>query len=109
MKLLIVQYSANPQASAKFYTALGLHGPAEVDPMWTELSAEGGTFAIHGGPTDHDKRGFDPCMVTDCPLEDVQANLVAAGFDPGRIVEEDFGRSLRVIDPDGNELQINQE
>lgn len=46
-------------------------------------------------------------MVSESPLEELQAQLVAAGFDGGRICEEDFGRSLRVIDPDGNELQIN--
>jgi hypothetical protein len=33
--------------------------------------------------------------------------LRSAGFDPGPIIDEGFGRSMRVRDPDGVWVQIN--
>ena len=36
------------------------------------------------------------------------ARLRSAGFDPGPIVDENFGRSVRVRDPDRVWVQINQ-
>ena len=37
----------------------------------------------------------------------MQVRLAAAGF-PSDIIDESFGRSLRVVDPDGVALQINE-
>ena len=108
MKLLVINYAQDFERSAKFYAALGLELPGELDPTWTELQASGGVFALHSASSaNRPKAGYEVCMVAEEPLEDIQASLQAAGFDGGRIVEEDFGRSLRVVDPDGNELQIN--
>jgi hypothetical protein len=44
---------------------------------------------------------------SDEPLEDVQARLRAAGYESD-LIDESFGRSLRVIDPDGAAFQINE-
>ena len=43
----------------------------------------------------------------DEPLEAITDRLRAAGFDPGPILDEGFGRSMRVRDPDGVWVQIN--
>jgi hypothetical protein len=37
----------------------------------------------------------------------VQARLGAAGFE-AQIIDESFGRSLRVVDPDGVAVQVNE-
>jgi hypothetical protein len=42
------------------------------------------------------------------PLEALAERLRAAGFEPEAIVDENFGRSLRVIDPDGVLVQVNE-
>jgi hypothetical protein len=44
----------------------------------------------------------------DEPPEAIMARLRSAGFDPGPIVDENFGRSVRVRDPDGVWVQINE-
>jgi hypothetical protein len=40
------------------------------------------------------------------PLEAITDRLRSAGFDPGPIMDEGFGRSMRVRDPDG--VWVNQ-
>jgi hypothetical protein len=40
------------------------------------------------------------------PLEQIEARLTAAGFEPN-ILTEDFGSVLVVIDPDGQEVQVH--
>jgi hypothetical protein len=42
------------------------------------------------------------------PLEALAERLRAAGSEPEAIVDENFGRSLRVIDPDGVLVQVNE-
>jgi uncharacterized glyoxalase superfamily protein PhnB len=43
------------------------------------------------------------------PLEDVVARLRAAGFEPvTAIVDESYGRSFRVRDPEGLSIQVNE-
>jgi len=41
-------------------------------------------------------------------LEDVLARLHAAGYRDAHIIDEAFGRSLRVTDPDGVAVQVNE-
>ena len=108
MKLLVINYAGDVEANIRFYEALGLRLDQEIDMVWTETKASGGVMAIHSKESaNYPKSGFEVCMISESPLEEVQDRLKAAGFDGGKICEEDFGRSLRVIDPDGNELQIN--
>jgi hypothetical protein len=46
--------------------------------------------------------------VTDEPLEDVAARLVAAGSADAVVVHEDFASMLRVTDADGRECQVHE-
>jgi hypothetical protein len=49
-------------------------------------------------------------LVADGPLEEVEARLRAAGFAPeGKIVDQEWGRSLFVRSPDGAVLQIDEQ
>lgn len=107
MRLSPIRYSPDVEALVRFYTALGLAETAASRPgTWVELAAPGGMLAIH-----YDANQTGRCELafeTDEPLEVVVSRLVAAGFTPGPILDENFGRSLRVPDPDGVPVQINE-
>lgn len=112
MRLLPVIYVGNTDASIRFYTALGLDLGFHAEAGdWVELQASGGTLALHSlssADTGHKSRSIDLCFEADQPLEDTMRRLNDAGFSGGEIVDEDFGRSLRIDDPDGRSIQINE-
>lgn len=107
MKVMPIRYVRDVEACTRFYTALGL--PVTTRQRgggWVELTASAGVLALHeyatGGHT-------ELSLLADGPLEDVVRALAAAGFPPAEgILDEAFGRSLRVTDPDGVEVQINE-
>lgn len=107
MRLLPIRYSAVPDASVRFYRALGLEVGARSRPgNWIELPAEGGTLAIHSAPPDQ-AGACELAFEADEPLAEVSARLTAAGFAPEAVVDEAFGFSLRCQDPDGVWVQVN--
>lgn len=63
---------------------------------------------VSSANTGYEATSIDLCFEADQPLEDTVQRLKDAGFDGGKIVDEDFGRSLRIIDPDGRLIQINE-
>jgi catechol 2,3-dioxygenase-like lactoylglutathione lyase family enzyme len=100
-----IRYTTDVEALTRFYRALGLDlGPVSRPGGWVELPAAGGTLALHRAA---DAGRCELAFETDEPLEDVAARLRAAGFAPGPVLDEGFGRSLRVQDPDGVAVQIN--
>jgi len=103
MRVLPIRYTSDVEALTRFYTALGLETGAVSRPGgWVELPADGGTLAVH--------RGDGRCELafeTDEPLEEVKKRLQEAGYHPGPVIDESFGQSLRVADPDGVPVQIN--
>ncbi|HEY1458185.1 MAG TPA: hypothetical protein VGF15_06670, partial [Solirubrobacteraceae bacterium] len=49
-------------------------------------------------------------FVAEEPLEEVEQRLRAAGFPPeGRLVDQEWGRSLLVRGPDGATVQIDEQ
>lgn len=112
MRLLPVIFVGNTEASIHFYSTLGLDLGFRTDlGDWAELRASGGTLALHSlssADTTHEAKAIDLCFEADQPLEITAERLSVAGFSPGKIVDEDFGRSLRTMDPDGRKIQINE-
>ncbi|MGD0685379.1 MAG: VOC family protein [Streptosporangiaceae bacterium] len=111
MKVMPIRYSAGMAASARFYAALGLlQGDSSRSGNWIELSGSGGMLALHAaGTSRQDVPGcVELSFETEEPLEDLAARLAAAGFVPEAIVDENFGRSLRVVDPDEVLVQVNE-
>jgi len=105
MRVLPIRYSSDVEAMTRFYEALGLRvGSVSRPGGWVELPADGGMLAVHRGD---DAGRCELAFETDEPLEDVAARLRAAGYEPGPVIDEGFGRSLRVRDPDGVWVQIN--
>ena len=104
MKVMPIRYVADMSASAKFYAALGLAGGDESrSGNWIELQGSSGLLGLHiARSSEQDVPGaVELSFVADDPLEQVADRLAGAGFDRGVIVDENFGRSLRVLDPDG--------
>jgi catechol 2,3-dioxygenase-like lactoylglutathione lyase family enzyme len=105
-----IRYVADVEASRKFYEGLGLELDAEASfKVWAQLRADGGAVGIHDAAVSKGRKPgtAELQLVTDEKLEDVAARLVAKGYDC-TIREEDFGRSIRLTDPDGVEVQIQE-
>jgi hypothetical protein len=121
MKVMPIRYSADVEASVRFYAALGLEaGVSDTPPrgpqahravsrprVWVEMPATAGVLAIHHAPAD-EAGVCELAFESEEPLEAVVTRLRAAGFDPDAIADENFGRSLRIKDPDGVWVQVNE-
>lgn len=107
MRVMPIRYTSDVAAMTRFYQALGLEAGSRDRPGgWIELPADGGMLAIHrasGADVGRCELAFEAGE----RLEDVAARLRAAGFAPGPLIDEGFGHSLRVQDPDGVWVQIN--
>lgn len=107
MRVMPIRYSADVDALVRFYHALGLDmGPMSRPGAWVELPAAAGMLAVHkasGAEAGTCELAFE----ADEPLADVVTRLRDAGFEPGPIVDENFGQLVRVRDPDGVWVQIN--
>ena len=111
MKVMPIRYVADMAAATRFYAALGLvQGDSSRSGNWTELNGSGGMLALHTARTaEQDIPGrVELSFETREPLESLAERLTAAGFEPEAIVDENFGRSLRVTDPDGALVQVNE-
>lgn len=107
MRVMPIRYSADVDAAVRFYRALGLDlGPMSRPGAWVELPASAGMLAIH--KIDGDAAGTcELAFEADEPLDDVVIRLQRAGFEPEPIVDENYGQSMRVRDPDGVWVQVN--
>lgn len=107
MRVLPIRYCADIEASRRFYLALGLELGAATRPGgWVELPAAAGILALHRA--DGDAGRCELAFEADEPLEAVAERLRAAGYAPEPILDESFGRSLRVRDPEGVPVQVNE-
>ncbi|UVI36949.1 VOC family protein [Brevibacterium spongiae] len=96
------------EATVAFYRALGLSpGDSSRPGNWVEMPAEAGMLGIHAAPAE-DAGSCEIAFETDESLEDVSARMLSAGFEAGPVVDENYGQSLRLRDPDGVGVQINR-
>jgi catechol 2,3-dioxygenase-like lactoylglutathione lyase family enzyme len=108
MRVMPIRYARDVEAAVRFYQALGLDLQAVSRPgAWAELAGRGGVLAVHTAGAD-DAGLCELAFETDEPLEAVVARLQSAGFACEAIVDENFGRSVRVTDPDGVWVQVNE-
>ncbi|WP_369268819.1 VOC family protein [Streptomyces sp. R11] len=99
---------ADVDASRDFYAGLGLAVRQEPGTaVWVRLNAAAGAVGVHAAaisqsrPPGTTELGF----TTDEPLAQVAQRLEHNGY-PYELVEENFGHSIRVTDPDGVVIQI---
>lgn len=114
MRVFPIWFCSDVDASAKFLEALGL----DIDHpsrsgSWVEAAGSGGGIGVHSAHRTYTEEPRTPgeCALnfdSDEPLEQVQQRLFAAGFTDAHIIDETFGRSLRVTGPDGAEVRVNE-
>lgn len=109
MKLLSIRYCGDLPLAEKFYSALGLTLNEQTSsPVWRELEAAGGSFALHPKQEGENSPAFELSFETSDSLESLQEKVQAAGFDSGSIHSEDYGRHLILTDPEGLQIRINE-
>jgi len=112
MKVIAIRYTSDSTALVGFYTALGF--PVDVASRtgdWIELASASAAIAVHhvaAEETIHPAGSAELAFEADEPLEAIRSRLRDAGFPGGEIVDEAHGRSLRIVDPDGTPVQINE-
>jgi catechol 2,3-dioxygenase-like lactoylglutathione lyase family enzyme len=110
LTVLPIRYVSDVEASRRFYAGLGLvlDDQASFD-VWAELRADAGALGLHDAES---SQGRTPTTVelglaTTEKLEDIARKLSDAGYSC-ELVDENFGRSIRVVDPDGVTVQIQE-
>ncbi|MFE7791469.1 VOC family protein [Streptomyces sp. NPDC057460] len=110
LTVLPIRYVADVAASRHFHAGLGLILQPDVSvDVWAQLAADAGAVGIHdatvsqGRPPGTTELGF----ATDERLEDIAERLARSGYDYD-LVDENFGRSIRVTDPDGVVIRIQE-
>lgn len=109
LSLLPIVYVTDIDRSIRFYRALGC-AVLSQSGMWAQLELGSCHLALH-----HMEQGSGPsdrmalALTAQQPLEQIQEDLQSGGVIPaGDIVDEAFGRSLLIRDPDGLPIQINE-
>ncbi|MER5682888.1 VOC family protein [Streptomyces sp. NPDC002205] len=110
LTVLPIRYVTDVEASRHFYAGLGLIFEPDVSVgVWAHLAADAGAVGIHDATVSQGRLpgttelGF----ATDERLEDIAERLARSGYDYD-LVDENFGRSIRVTDPDGVVIQIQE-
>lgn len=112
MKIVAVRYSTGSSALVSVYNALGF--PVDVQSRtgdWIELASSLAAIAVHAvrpDEPDHASGTVELAFQVDEQLEQVRARLDQAGFSGAVIVDESHGRSLRIVDPEGVLVQVNE-
>jgi catechol 2,3-dioxygenase-like lactoylglutathione lyase family enzyme len=116
MRVMAIRYVRDVDSAQRFYQALGLtlefasRRPRSGGPsVWTELagSGPGANLALHHW--DDDRADVQLSFQADEPLEEVVARLRRSGYELAtEIVDEAFGRSFTIRDPEGLLIQVNE-
>lgn len=105
MPILFVR---NMRASLSFWRAFGLRLVARSrNGRWAELDGVCGGVTVHLADDDAEQRmalSFD----SGGPLEPLAERLRTAGFTVEDILDEGFGRSMLVHEPNGLVVQVNE-
>ncbi len=127
MRPLPIRYVRDLPLVQPFYEAMGLRvdfagrAPRRGTSRWVELvGPSGAALALHvEDPADDGatppvdgaggRRTVELCFEAESPLEEVVHRLRAAGYEPASaIVDESYGRSFLVEDPEGLRIQVNE-
>lgn len=109
MKTQTIVYVSNMKRSVDFFEALGFERAGPVSDYWTPFRAGSETLALHWAeemPTGAGRVTLS--LVADGKLEDVKRRLADADIDSTEIVDQPFGRSFNITDPDGLVIQVNE-
>jgi hypothetical protein len=110
IRLAPVYFTEDMSRALDFLDALGFAVEAESRKgTWVELAAPSALLCLHAGESD---TGETPgstglSFESDEDPEAVAERLAAAGFPDAMVLDENFGRIVRVTGPDGRTVQIN--
>ena len=111
MRIMPIVYVTDMPRAVQFYEALGLE-PKTQDRsgMWFEMKMGDAVLALHKAATlpAQGHLRVELSFVSEEPLETLVARIRQPGVVVDGIVDEAFGRSFRVTDPDGLVIQINE-
>ena len=108
MKLMPIVYVTEMQRSVNFYRAL-TDSLVSQSAYWSEFLVGDSHLALHFVDKLPQESRLELSFLADGTLEQVAAHLQASGLLLEReITDEAFGRSLRILDPDGLPIQINE-
>jgi catechol 2,3-dioxygenase-like lactoylglutathione lyase family enzyme len=117
MRAMAIRYVRDVESAQRFYQALGLtiefasrRPRSGGSSVWTELAGTGpgANLALHRWDDDP-AAGIELAFQADEPLEHVVDRLRRSGYELAtEIVDEAFGRSFTVRDPEGLLIQVNE-
>jgi predicted enzyme related to lactoylglutathione lyase len=117
MRVMAIRYVRDVESARRFYQTLGLtlefasrRPRSGGQSVWTELagSGSGANLALHRWDEERDS-AVSLSFQADEPLEQVVERLRQNGYDlVTEIVDEAFGRSFTIRDPEGLLIQINE-
>lgn len=103
-----IRYTSDVAALTRFYEVLGLAvGDRTRTGGWQELPGTSGRLAVHEAGSGSAPGSCELSFATEEALDVVRQRIVAAGYEAEAVVDESFGHSLGVRDPDGVRVQIN--
>lgn len=114
MKVRPVRFTHDVPAMRRFLEALGLAARISSEAGgWVDFTAPGeGMAALHSAASsDRGHRAGETTLSFESeePLEHVRDRLHAAGYAGAHILDEAYGRTLVVTDPDGVEVLIEEK
>jgi hypothetical protein len=110
IRLAPVYFTADLGRTADFLAALGFAVEAQHRKgTWAELAAPSALLCLHTGKSDTGHRAgqTELSFESDEDPDAVAARLADAGFADAIVLDENYGKILRVTGPDGGTVQIN--
>lgn len=104
MRLQPIVYVTDMEASLAWYAGLLDAAPAQTSEHWSTFDLGGSTLALHLADEPSGPGSVELSLVVGAPIE--AAHTRVPGATP--IVEQPFGRSFTVTDPDGTTMQVNE-
>jgi len=113
MRVRPVRFTDDVAAMRRFLEALGLRPRIASDNGgWVDfLTKESGGAALHEAATatsGYNAGETSLSFESEEPLEAVRDRLHAAGFADAHIIDEAYGRTLVVTDPDGVRVSVDE-
>ena len=109
MKLQPIVYVTDMDRAVSWYSIVVNAQPAYQSAAWTSIPVGNATLGLHITDDRPTHSYLALSLVATEPLQGIANRLEASGITIARAdQDEDFGRSLVVVDPDGTPIQINE-
>jgi len=97
-----IVYVTNMERSLTWYRRLLNIEPTMTSDHWSSFNVDGATLALHHSGEAQGNGDVELSLV----VEDLNAHAERLGVD--QMIDQPFGRSFTVTDPDGAAIQVNE-